>query len=337
MVNPTGTIEEVAQSLLAKRNPETVETEVQEDQPEHQEIEQEDNLEDDVEFEEGEDDFEDVESSEELDVETDEEVDEEDTEEFEEEQLYTVKINGKDEQVTLEEMQRGYMMEKDYRRKTEEVSLERKALEEEKQRVADLQQKRQEAAKELEILYEVNSKPLYTPQQLDAILTEKGSEAYLKAKAQEENRQANLEKIRQRHTQVTSELTEAEKAEHEKMLEREREALNRVMPELFDESNQKAMTSYLVSQGFTADQVAATADHRYLVMAEKARRFDEMTAKSAKPKSKKIPKVSKKKSPRKDISADSQHLAKLKKRAVQSGKDADMAVYLKAKKQSKRR
>ncbi len=336
MANPEGAIEQVAQSLLARRNPEPVEAEVQEDQSETQEIEGDDNLEDEVEIEEGQNDFEDVDTSEELDVETDEEVDE-DTEEFEEEQLYTVKIHGKEEQVTLEELQRGYMMEKDYRLKTDEVSQQRKTLEEEKQRVADLHQKREEAVKELEILHELNSKPLYTPEQLDAILTEKGSEAYLKAKAQEERRQANLNQIRQRYTQVKGELTEAQKADNEKMVARERDALSRVMPELFDESNQKNMTSYLTDMGFTAEQIEQTADHRYFVMAEKARRYDEMTAKAPKPKSKKIPKVSKKKSARKDISAENQHLSALKKRAAASGKDTDMAIYLKAKKQSKRR
>lgn len=58
---------------------------------------------------------------------------EETTEEAEEPQLYTVKVNGEERQVTLEELQKGYSMEADYRRKTTETAAERKAIAEKDQ------------------------------------------------------------------------------------------------------------------------------------------------------------------------------------------------------------
>jgi len=62
------------------------------------------------------------------------ETDEEDTEEESEEpQRYTVKVNGEERQVTLEELQKGYSMEADYRRKTTETANERRALAEKEQ------------------------------------------------------------------------------------------------------------------------------------------------------------------------------------------------------------
>lgn len=44
-------------------------------------------------------------------------------------QMFTVKVDGVDRQVTLEELQRGYMMQADYTKKTQALANERRALE----------------------------------------------------------------------------------------------------------------------------------------------------------------------------------------------------------------
>ena len=44
-------------------------------------------------------------------------------------QTFTVKVDGVDRQVTLEELQRGYMMQADYTKKTQALADERRALE----------------------------------------------------------------------------------------------------------------------------------------------------------------------------------------------------------------
>jgi hypothetical protein len=50
-------------------------------------------------------------------------------EEVEQPQFYTVKVDGVEQEVTLEELQRGYSRQQDYTRKTQELSQERKTLE----------------------------------------------------------------------------------------------------------------------------------------------------------------------------------------------------------------
>ena len=76
-----------------------------------------------------------------------EEVDQEDLpeEEFEEQseveeveqpQVYTVKVDGVEQEVTLEELQRGYSRQQDYTRKTQELSHERKTLEQQQAELA---------------------------------------------------------------------------------------------------------------------------------------------------------------------------------------------------------
>ena len=56
-----------------------------------------------------------------------------------EEPAYTVKIDGEEQQVTLEELQQGYQRQADYTRKTQEVAAERQRLYEAEQIVSALE------------------------------------------------------------------------------------------------------------------------------------------------------------------------------------------------------
>jgi len=72
-------------------------------------------------------------------VEEDEEELQEDQveeEESEQPQLYTIKVDGEDTQVTLEELQNGYSRQRDYTRKTQELAEQRKAIEAQQQEVS---------------------------------------------------------------------------------------------------------------------------------------------------------------------------------------------------------
>ena len=56
--------------------------------------------------------------------------------ESEEPQMYTIKVDGVDTQVTLEELQSGYSRQKDYTRKTQELAQQRKEFESQKSELA---------------------------------------------------------------------------------------------------------------------------------------------------------------------------------------------------------
>ena len=74
---------------------------------------------------------EDVEVEEES-IEEDENLDEEQTnidEEIEQPQMFTVNVNGIEQQVTQEELINGYSRQQDYTRKTQELSQQRKTVE----------------------------------------------------------------------------------------------------------------------------------------------------------------------------------------------------------------
>ena len=96
-----------------------------EDVPEIEETETED-LEEDVEVEEE-------------SIEEDENLDEEQTnidEEIEQPQMFTVNVNGIEQEVTQEELINGYSRQQDYTRKTQELSQQRKTVEEQAKEVA---------------------------------------------------------------------------------------------------------------------------------------------------------------------------------------------------------
>ena len=69
------------------------------------------------------------EESEEPEEEGDEEETEESDEEEEEELLYAVKVDGEEQEVSLDELLKGYSRQSDYTRKTQDLSTERREME----------------------------------------------------------------------------------------------------------------------------------------------------------------------------------------------------------------
>ena len=190
----------------------------------------------------------------------------------------------------------------------------------------------QNVVQELEILKELNTKPIFSEQQMLQILEEKGEKEYLKAKAQEEHRQKNLSQINERIKQKQSVLTEEQKRAQEVLVEREKAALAEAMPHVMEPEGKANLVSYLSDMGFSHEMIETTVDHRLFVISEKARKYDEIMSKS-KPKSdKKPPKVIKRKARKDQVSVQSKQLQDLKRKAQKSGRSDDMAAYLRAKK-----
>ena len=102
--------------------PEEAQAELQADETVEEEVDQEEELQAD--------DPEETEETESLDDEQDE------LEEVDEPQLYTVKVNGEEVEVTIDELQNSYSRQKDYTRKTQELAQQRKAVEQQQGEVA---------------------------------------------------------------------------------------------------------------------------------------------------------------------------------------------------------
>ena len=217
------------------------------------------------------------------------------------EQTYTVKVNGEERQVPLNELLNGYSRTEDYKAKTAAVAEERRALEAERSQVEA--RTRAEYANQLE-----EATNLFA--QYDPILAEaqtinwealKATDpaAYLQA---QDAVNARLTAIQQMKAQAQEHRTQAQQRQQAEM-EQERAArfditadeIVKAMPELADEAKFKefagASIEFLRAQGFDQQEIAESLDHRVLTLADKARRWDaHQAAQKSLPEKKIVPK-----------------------------------------------
>lgn len=191
---------------------------------------------------------------------------------------FTVKIDGKEQKVTADELIKGYQRTADYTRKTQEAAELRKTAN------AEL-----EAAKSERVHYQANLEKLQqmiqqsAPQEPDwlQLATENPAE-YVRQQAlfaQYRARQQALEMERQQ-------LTEREQAEQERIAQQtrseEKVKLLDAIPEWKDakrlKADKAALQDFASSVGFTPEDIDTVDDHRVLVILRKAMLYDKAVA-----------------------------------------------------------
>ena len=242
---------------IKQNSPEPQNVESEEDQPQEQEISEE------------------TESEEEEVSEQDVSQDEEqiDTQEKQEDSpSYTVKVNGQELDVTLDELRNGYSRDADYRQKTEELSHQRKQFqsESEKQR-QDYSQKLNElnqrlSAAQVDLNAEINSADL------DKLYEEDPTEAARVERKLKKKQDALNQSLQQ---------TQAEQKEQfSSFLQDQQRKLVSKMPEFSDPakaSSLKAnMKSTLNNYGFNDQEVAQVYDHRIVMLVNDAMKYRSM-------------------------------------------------------------
>lgn len=309
-----GSIEAHVQALLKKGTPETPE------QPEDETESPEDSPED----------IEDVGDTEADDTDEEESDTEEDTPE--EPKKFTVKINGKDEEVTFEELQAGYMKDRDYREKTTKVAEERKAVEAEKAKLADLSKVREDYLTESKTLQGIIGSFMVPEEKLNEMLMAKDTVSYLQAQAHNEKIAQQVAALKARDEAVSTQISEEEQKAIQDRTVAEQEALYKALPELRDDANQNALGSYILSLGYSPEDVQSVLDHRLFVALEKARRFDEFQAKAQAKPVNKVPKVTKGEAVRRGAAeVQNQKLRDLSLKAKKTGSIQDHVALLMAK------
>ncbi|MDX1300089.1 MAG: hypothetical protein R3260_17875 [Pseudomonas sp.] len=177
--------------------------------------------------------------------------------------LYTVKVNGEDKQVTLEELQSGFMMQSDYSRKTQEAAEARKAFQQE---MAQAQQER--AAKMQELSERVSrldqlAEAMQSSVDLEQLRDLDPSE-YLK-------HTENMEKLRKSAEEQRQFLIEQQKAQIEQMRAAEQEKLMAVLPDWLDADKAKAgskrVREAFGEYQFNDQEIGSLMDHRLIHMA----------------------------------------------------------------------
>ena len=202
----------------------------------------------------------------------------EESEEQEQPQTFTVKVDGKEVDVTLDELQKGYSRTQDYTRKTQQIAEVRKQVEQETQAVrAERQQYAQllgalqaqlqssEPQVDLERLY--NEDPIEWVRQKE-VLRERQEKAYA------------IQAEQQRLSYVGQQEQQRAMQEH---LESQKDALLAALPEWKDPKKAKAEKALVLesakSVGFSDDDLKSVYDHRLVLLLRKAAMYDQMVSK----------------------------------------------------------
>jgi len=222
----------------------------------------------------------DVQDEESNDVTTEEQLEEqEETQEEEEQpQVYTVKVDGKEIEVTLDELQKGYSRTQDYTRKTQQVAETRKAVEAEAQAI---RAEREQYAHLLGALKQ-QLESAETPIDMELLQREDPIEWV----RQSEIRRQKQEKLAaiQSEQQRLSELAQQQRAQElQAHLDTQREALLQAVPEWKDSKKAQAEKALLVEFGkkigFSEEELKNVYDHRAVIALRKAALYDQMMSK----------------------------------------------------------
>jgi hypothetical protein len=222
-------------------------------------------------------DVQDDESSDETKDEQSEDSDE--TEEDEQPQVFTVKVDGKEVEVTLDELQKGYSRTQDYTRKTQQIAEARKAVEAE---TAAIRAEREQYAQLLGALQQQLETAGEQPIDWDRLYAEDPIEWVRQRELarDKQERKAAIQSEQQRLSQLTvQQQTEEMKAK----LAQEQELLISAVPEWKDPQKAKAEKALLVEFGrkigFSEDELKNVYDHRAVIALRKAALYDQMVSK----------------------------------------------------------
>ncbi len=188
--------------------------------------------------------------------------------------LHQVIVNGEKIDVDLEELKAGYQKDADYRRKTEEIAIEKRELKSEEDRLKNQYSTKMEDLNSLvatlnaEINNDVNS------QELDRLWDEDPTEA-----ARVDRK---INKRKQSIQQAQQKLREHQQTQFQEILKEEQKKLHLKHPEIADPIKGTTVKSnimnYLSSKGFTNEDVARIYDSRMFDVI-----MDGMKAKATKP------------------------------------------------------
>jgi len=268
-----GSLWEAQEALLKMMEPETETPETEEAQPteeeESQPEEEDESLEEDTEEEE--------------EPEGEEESEEADVEEGEE--LYKVKVDGSEREVSLDELLNGYSRQSDYTKKTQQLAQERQGM-------AQLQQQWQqemiaaqtERQQYIDALGQVVNQSMTGLEEYANIdwetLKEDDPIAYVTRRDEFREAQGNVRAMQEQQAYAMQQ----QEAEMQNAIQyRAREEMGMLVqkiPEWKDKETRQELTKnlreYATGQGFSPEEISSLIDHRSLIVLMKAQKYDAM-------------------------------------------------------------
>ena len=264
--------------------------------------------------------------------ETEEEVAEEEEYEVvaEEDLKYTVKVDGEELEVGIDELKNGYQRQADYTRKSQALAEQRKETESIQSERMQLEQERQMYANGLQMLQEQQSAKLKPFESVDwEALKAEDPYQYMIKKDEYRDAQERVTNIQQQQNLVQQEQAQQVQQARAHFVQQEYSKLVEALPEWNDKEStvKKDVQEYAKSVGFLPEEINQLADHRSVLIIKKAMEYDKLTTKVAPKKKavKKVPKVQKsgRGNSKEDVAAEA--IKKKRARLQKSGKQHDAA------------
>lgn len=215
-----------------------------------------------------------------LDEESSEEQsgEDEEPEEQDQPQTFTVKVDGKEVAVTLDELQKGYSRTQDYTRKTQQIAEVRKHVEAETQAV------RAERGQYAQLLGALQAQLQSSEPQvdLDRLYNEDPIE-WVRQKEVLRDRQEKAYAILAEQQRLNQLMQQEQQQSMQQHLESQKDALLAALPEWKDAKKAKLEKAMLIesakSAGFSDEDLKSVYDHRLVLLLRKAALFDQMVSK----------------------------------------------------------
>ena len=263
--------------------------------------------------------------------ETEEEVEEEEFEVVAEEDLkYTIKVDGEELEVGIDELKNGYQRQADYTRKSQALAEQRKETEAIQSERMQLEQERQMYANGLQMLQEQQSAKLNEFNSVDwESLKTEDPYAYMIKKEEFRDAQEKVQSVAQQQQYVQQEQMQQQQAAKAEFVRAEYARLVEALPEWENKEStiKKDIRDYAATVGFRPEEIDQLADHRSVLVIQKAMEYDKLTKKVAPKKKavKKVPKVQKSGRGNSKEDAATEAIKKKRTRLQKSGKQQDAA------------
>lgn len=247
---------------------------------------------------------------------------------------YTVKIDGQDQDVTLDDLKNSYLRQSDYTKKTQTLAEQRRQMENIN---ANIQQERKVLSENLKATQQFLENGMV--QQPDVNLLESDPVTYMKQKDAFEKHQAVLNQVKQEQVNIQTKEQNDLIQNYQKNLEQEKVRLTEYIPEWKNQDvatkEKNNIVTYAKRLGFTPEELNSASDARAINVLRKAWLYDNLISKNkvAQKKVSKAPKMVKGGVPRNKNEVSQRNSNKLFDRLKKSGKQEDAINYLLSKQQ----
>jgi len=260
---------------------------------------------------------------EEVDYEVDEEV-----AEIETSPSYTVKVDGEEVEVNLDELRNGYQRQADYTRKSQSLAEQRKAYEANLQAV---QQEREQYAHLLGNMAQNQNLELQRFENVNwAELKDTDPMEYMEKRLEYQETKEKISELQNERVRVQQQ-TESEMGQVlQEKLQKEAELLAQALPQYTEPGSnfKEEVRDYALGLGFSPQDIDGIADHRVILVLHKAMMQDKGSKVPANKSKKSAPRVVKAGTPRTKAQRSRREVQAKRERLAKTGSQRDAANVL---------